>query len=120
MEIRRYQKSNETLIAKLPFSRLVSTPLEKKRGSDFFYFRYVRFQQSLFMGLLDNLVDYVGNLRRYKLFRKLLKHILFIYLKTRTYPYFLESNADYYFLGIYVLFMRSALLSCNAICILPD
>lgn len=26
MEIRRYQKSTETLIAKLPFSRLVSTP----------------------------------------------------------------------------------------------
>ena len=26
MEIRRYQKSTETLIAKLPFSRLVATP----------------------------------------------------------------------------------------------
>ncbi len=29
MEIRRYQKSTETLIAKLPFSRLVSTPRNK-------------------------------------------------------------------------------------------
>ena len=35
------------------------------------------------MDLLDNQVDYDGNLLHYKLYRKLLKHILFIYSKIR-------------------------------------
>jgi hypothetical protein len=46
--------------------------------------RFVRFQQSLYMDLLVSREDYDGRVRRYRQFRKLLKHTSFIYLKTRT------------------------------------
>jgi hypothetical protein len=81
MEIRKYQKSTETLILKLPFSRLVCVLfllVVLMEG------RFVRFQQSLYMDLLVSREDYGGRVRRYKQFRRLLKHISFIYLKTRT------------------------------------
>jgi len=78
MEIRRYQKSTETLIAKLPFSRLVCASCGKCVIG-----RFVRSLRSLCMDLWASQADYGGSLRRYRLYRKLLKRTLYIYSKTR-------------------------------------
>src|SRR5437667_4968691 len=79
--------------------------------------RYARFRQSLFMDLWDNQEDYDGNHLHYKQYRKLLKHILFICLKTRM---SLSDRVCADALEICVPFMRNVLQSCNVICILLD
>src|SRR5277367_2760313 len=66
--------------------------------------RFVRFQQSLCMDLLDSREDYDGRVRRYKQFRKLPKHTSSIYSKTRTCPVIRTKLRD---LEIYVQFMRN-------------
>jgi histone H3-like centromeric protein A len=88
MEIRRYQKSTDNLIAKLPFSRLVSLFVA---GVDD---RFVRSQESMFRVLLDNLVDYDGRALRYKRFKKLQNHIWSIYSKTRIYLRYTVDNRN--------------------------
>jgi len=78
MEIRRYQKSTETLIAKLPFSRLVSASCGKCVIG-----RFVRSLQSLCMDLWASQADYGGSLLLCRQYKRLLKRTWCIYSKTR-------------------------------------
>jgi len=75
------------------------------------------------MALLDSREDYDGSPRRCSAYRRPLKPISSIYLKTRISCrrhglQFVDRVP--FVVGIYVRFMRNVLRSCNGICILLD
>ena len=86
-EIRRYQKSTELLIRKLPFQRLVREVAQQFKSD-------LRFQSSAVLALQEASESYlVGLFEDTKLFKKLLNHTLLDYLKILIYALFMLKES---------------------------